>query len=74
MDAKVTNAQIIGCVKRIVALLSLLAVFLAGCFEGQPRHHVSSAEQKTLPTEEFFLGDALCPAKYVPGTLARVGD
>jgi hypothetical protein len=48
----------------------VLCVWLGGCFEGTPRRHVSAAEQRTLPTDEFALGDSLCPAKYVPGSLA----
>lgn len=47
-----------------------LTAGLAGCFEGQPRKHTSPAEQKALPVDEFFLGDSLCPANYVPDRLA----
>jgi hypothetical protein len=47
-----------------------LALALAGCLDGQSRHHVPPAEQRALPVDEYALGESLCPAKYVPGSLA----
>jgi hypothetical protein len=55
----------------------LLSIALAGCnsdgglvptlIDHGP--HVSPAEQKALPIDAYFLGDSVCPAKYVPGSL-----
>jgi hypothetical protein len=67
-------------VGRVITLGTLvLTVCVVGCNSGggllsglasKRGPHVPPAEQRALPIDAYFLGDALCPAKYVPGSLA----